>query len=419
MFNLIQHALNSHTVRKSAITGITTFLSAGFGAVFYLVVARGIGAERYSLFSTGLNIIMIVSSIADLGMTSSIVRFVAANKGTSESAKYAAVALRTKIFTGAISILLLTLFAVPIAKGIFNQELLIPLMPIIGLGVISQIFFTFTTSVFQGEQKYMLWGGLQVGSNIFRLMVMLVLLTVGLIDAKFALLLFGISFLGGFIISWKWLDPHIFTTKISRHHWQEFWHFNRWTAAFTMLAAIVSRLDVVLTSRYLTTKEAGPYYLAQTMVAFLPQLAGALGAVTSTKFAGLSSQNDVDHYLKKSLPFSLLVGVGASLFMIPAALGVIWFTGKSEYGPALSPFLALLIGMAIFISLNPVRDCILYYYKKPQFFFWATILQGVVMLVLGSLLIPQYKTIGSALTIICGNLSLAGASIFYILKLRR
>ena len=95
--------------------------------------------------------------------------------------------------------------------------------------------------------------------------------------------------------------------------------------------------------------------------------------------------------------------------MIPTALLVLWFTGKNFSG-ALNPFLILLIALTIFTSLNPIRDSILYFYKRPQFFFWANLAQAAIIIAAGFLLIPRFGVIGTSLAVLASHVFFAVAS---------
>ena len=88
--------------------------------------------------------------------------------------------------------------------------------------------------------------------------------------------------------------------------------------------------------------------------------------------------------------------------MIPAAMFVIWFTGR-DFSASLAPFLILLLSLAIFTSLNPVRDSILYFYHRPQFFFWANLVQAAIIIAAGFLLIPRLGIIGTSLAVLISH----------------
>jgi O-antigen/teichoic acid export membrane protein len=257
-----------------------------------------------------------------------------------------------------------------------------------------------------------------MGSNLFRLVLFAVLIVGGLLSPISAFLIFSVASLSGFFISWLWLNTKVITTPASKEIAHEFWKFNKWTGAFMVLSSVVSRLDVILTSRYATLSQIGAYSLALTMVSFLPQLSTAIGAVTSSKFAGLKNPVEANNYLKKATILSTIVGFTAALLMIPVAMLVIWFTGK-DFSQALIPFLILLASLVIFMMGNPLRDYILYFTHNSRVFFWTNLWQGVVLFVSCSIIIPRLNIIGSAISVLISHVFLALYCLHYYIKISR
>ena len=409
MRQYINQVLMTHTFRQSIITVVSTFVTAGLGAVFYLLLARLIGAHEYGLFSVVVSLLTIIVTFADLGMSQSLVKFVAENSESDKYQPYVKIALFTKIAIGLAVSLALWLFAKPLAVSFLHQPEVVSLLPIAGWGILSLMLFSLSVHVFQGLQRFTLWGGLQVGANFFRLLLFGLLFLLVKMNSVWGLVLFVFAPLSGFLLSWAWLPGNIIKAKVTVSHWHNFWNFNKWTAAFTIAAALASRLDILLTARFLSLSQTGVYAMATTLVAFLPQLSSAIGAVTTSKFASFSDPDHSQKYLSKAAFFSFGISVAVALAMIPAAMFVIWFTGR-DFSASLAPFLILLLSLAIFTSLNPVRDSILYFYHRPQFFFWANLVQAAIIIAAGFLLIPRLGIIGTSLAVLISHVFFAIAS---------
>lgn len=412
MYKKIINLFSSKTLKQSAITVISTFLSAGLGAVYYLILARLLGPHNYGLLSLGTVVLTILLTVADVGSGQGTVRFVAEHKTSPEYLSFAKLALQVKIYSGLFTSVVLTLFSQPIAVFIVHQPELAPLLPVVGVAILCQLLFTYSMSVFQGLQQFASWGGIQIGANSIRLVFVGILMLLSFVNPVTALWAFCLASLVGFLASWLVLDRRILTTKIKLDHPAQFWNFNRWTAAFMILTSIVSRLDTFLTARYLSLAQTGVYSLSVTMVSFLPQMSSAVGAVTGARFASISDPFSAKIYLKKALLFSTGISLGVALLMIPTSIFVIWFTGK-DYTKAFVPFLILLISLALFSATNPFRDALLYYFHQPHFFVWATLFQGLVIFIAGSILTPRFAEIGSALTVLLSQIFLGLISFTY------
>lgn len=409
MLTKLKQVAGTHTFRQSIVTIVSTFATASLGAIFYLLLARLIGSHEYGLFSVVISLLSISVAFADLGTGQGLVKFVAENSEDGKYQPYVKIALFTKMTIGLLICLALWLFAKPLAVSLLHQPEVTKLLPIAGLGILSIMLFNLSIYVFQGLQKFTLWGGLQIGANFFRLGLFALLFWLFKINAFWGLLLFTSAPLAGFLISWIWLPGNIIVSKVTPSHWHGFWHFNKWTAAFTMAAALASRLDTLLTARFLSLSQTGVYAMATTMVVFLPQLSSAIGAVTAPKFASFSDSGHSHKYLYKATLFSFGISMAVALAMIPAAMFVIWFTGR-DFSASFAPFLILLLSLTIFISLNPIRDSILYFYHRPQFFFWANLAQALIIITAGSLLIPRFGIIGTSLTVLISHVFFALAS---------
>lgn len=407
----------TQTLRQSAITVVSTFLSSGLGAVYYLVLARLLGPAQYGLFSIVIATLGVILPFADLGLGQSLVRFVSANATDRKYFPFVNLALKTKLVSGAITLVIFLFFSSFIARFIFHQPALAGLLPWVGLAVSGQILFFLILAIFQGTQRFELWGGFQVGVNLIRLLLVLPLLFWAKFSASFALGVFTASYFLGFGLSLLFIDRKFLGAAPTSSQVKLFWNFNKWTAAVGVLTAIASRVDILLTARFLSLTQVGIYSLATIMVAFLPQLASAIGAVTTAKFASFNDPESSKKYLGKTVLFVGGISVLVALAMIPVAGIVIWFAGSGNYAPAFVPFVILLVGLVIFLFTNPTRDSLMYYHAKPHFFFWLNLGQAATVFLVGWNLIPLCGVMGAALSFTGGQIFVAGMSIWYYRKI--
>lgn len=406
--------LRSHTIQQSAITVISTFLSSALGAVFYVLVAKVLGPHSYGTFTLAMIIFALGVTFCEVGMGQGLVRFIGEDRQAPAYFPFAKIALITKIITGSFFLVIVSVFSKGIAAQFFHHPELGPVFPFVGVAVFFQLLFNYSMSVAQGLQKFMVWGGVQVGSNLFRLFLLLVFMMLSLTSPGAAVLLVGFASLSGFTVSWKWLDMRVIAAPVTKDQTRRFWSFNKWTALFIILSSLVSRLDTILTGRLLNLTQTGIYGLSSLMVSFLPQLASAIGVVTSSKFAGIKEHDHAHSYLQKTVLLNLGVSLAVAALMIPTALIFIEFAGHGYAGSFL-PFLILLASSVIFMSGNPIRDSLLYYYLKPQFFVYSAVGQGLVLTLLSLFFIPRYGLIGSSISTLGGHIFLLLVSyLFYI-----
>lgn len=409
--------LNSSTFRQTFVTSGSTFLAAGLGAGFYLLLARTLGPTEYGLFYLAITIMSVVAFVADLGLGQTLVRFVSANRTNNKYLPYVNLALRIKLISGLLMIIIFGLFSPLLTKYVFHQPALSTLLPLVGIGILSQLLFSLPVAVFQGLQKFWIWGGFQVGTNTVRLVLILPIIFFFKLSAFQAMAIFILSYFLGVGVSWFLLDKKFLSARTTILETKSFWDFNKWTAVTGFLLALSTRVDIFLSARFLSLAQVGVYSLAAIMVSFLPQLATAIGAVTTSKFAGFTDHHTAHKYLGKAILFVGGVSVLVALTMIPVALVVIKFAGKNNYALAFTPFLILLAGQTVFLFTNPIRDSLMYYHAKPQFFFWLCLGQVVTLLLAGWILIPRFGVNGSAMSLLTGQAFTAVTSIWYYRKL--
>ena len=111
----------THTFRQSVITVVSTFGTAGLGAVFYLLLARTIGSHEFGLFSVAVSILTLLVSFADVGMGQGLVKFVAENNRNNAYWPFAKIAIQTKIAIGAFFCVILWIFSHPIGNLVLHQ----------------------------------------------------------------------------------------------------------------------------------------------------------------------------------------------------------------------------------------------------------------------------------------------------------
>ncbi len=417
MIKRLLSIFQTQTLRQSAITVVSTFLSSGLGAVYYLVLARQLGPAQYGLFSIVIATLGVVLPFADLGLGQSLIRFVSANKTDRKYFPFVNLALKIKLVSGSIALVIFLSLSPFIARFIFHQPALANLLPWVGLAVSGQILFFLILAIFQGTQRFELWGGFQVGVNLIRLLLVLPLLFLAKFSVAQALGVFALSYFLGFGLSLLFTNRKFLGSAPTSSQVKLFWNFNKWTAAVGVLTAVASRIDILLAARFLSLTQVGVYSLATIMVAFLPQLAAAIGAVTTAKFAGFNDPESSKKYLGKAVLFVGGISMLVAFAMIPAAGIVIWFAGKSAYAPAFGPFIILLLGLVIFLLTNPIRDSLMYYHAKPHFFFWLNLGQAITVFLVGWNLIPLWGVPGAAVSFVAGQIFVAGTSIWYYRKI--
>lgn len=194
--------------------------------------------------------------------------------------------------------------------------------------------------------------------------------------------------------------PYFLAVKHSKKVRKDFFHYNKWVAAMTAIAATSSRIDIFLTARLLPIDQVGIYSIAQQLTQVIPQIIAAFGTVIAPKMASMDTKVKLIAYLKKTQ--LLISGVVLLGFLgIPVAFLFFPLLGAG-YVASIPVFIVLLIAMLIFLFSVPIHNAIFYYYAYPRLFFWLAIGHFSIISTSGWYLISQYGAIGAAFAVLLG-----------------
>ena len=417
MKDKIKGILKTATLRQTVITLMATGANGILAVVFYLTVARLLGAADYGIFTLAYTTMVIGSTVLELGTDRGLVKFISKyRQDRNTRLQISNLALMIKLTVGILVLFLSYLLPGPLAALLFHRPELGYIIPLIAWGIIGQQLFFFSFYYMQAYQKFIWWGSLMVGSNLLRLVLVFSLFYTRSLNTYNVILIWALTPLLGFFIGLITIDKGVFTVKNSWSRLKEIFHFNKWVSAFSVVSSVSSRIDTYVTADLTNLSSVGIYGLGSQAVAYLPQIIAAVGAVTTPKFASFSNADHNRRYVFKASLLSLGIALLAALAMIPGGLILFYISGR-QYTGGFLPYLILLLSMLIFLVTGPVRDSLLYFFNRPQFFFWASLGNGIVTIITGILLIPSLGILGSALSNLFGQLFLSVLSVSLYLRL--
>lgn len=402
---MLKSILKSTTWKQSQITIVATFINGALGALFYILVARLLGPSDFGLLIVCITTLTLIGDMVDFGTNTGLVRFVSEHisNNHAKALQFLKLSLEIKLIIWILVFIVGFLISPFLAQVIFGKrELTFPL-ELVMFGVGSALLFTYATSALQAFQKYISWGFINIITNLIRLVIIYLLFLsekLNLITSLTAYI--ALPFFGFFLTMFFLPTKDILQTRKELTVSKQFFRFNLWIAAFTLIAAISSRMDTFLNARLLSSFEIGIYAAANQLVQIVPQLISALGVVAAPKFAGFRNYQEMLVYLKK---FQLLVlGIaGLGILAIPVSIYLIPLLFGMRYQLAIVPFVILLIAMLVFLISVPIHNSIIYYFGKSEVFVWVAIGNFIIMGGLGYLLISRFGVMGAAITVLLGN----------------
>jgi len=392
-----------------AITSFSIMLNGTLGAIFYFTLAKLLSTSEYGVFITATTLMTMLSSLADFGSNQTMIKFF-----PKDNFKFPKLALKLKVLSGGVISLIFLFYSSLIAKYFFLKPELAVSFKFVGIGTLCLMLFSFSYSLAQAQEKYTRWGLLFVGTNAVRLLGVVALYFMGILTAFSTIILFILLPALGFIFG-LWGNEKILQTKDENSKIKEFLGFNKWVTGFVVLSTLASKVDTLMMGRFLDLSSVAVYGLATQMVLVFQQLSLAIGAVTSPKLAGLKTVKQNNSYVSRVLKVNTVIFVGVTLFLVPLATIFTSYLGK-HYSQSMLPFFILIISSGMFFILSPIRDSILYFLSKPNFFVYMGAIILIINILFSWWLIPAFGILGAALVSLLGQLILSMSSILYYAK---
>lgn len=406
MLDKILFYFKTATIKQTSITFTGTFVNGLLGFVFYVLAARFFGPEDFGLFSVTILLITMVADIGDFGTNTGIVRFVSkyVQKGKQIAYEYMKLGLQIKILSGFFIFVLGELISEFLAFKIFQKPELVGLFRLGFLGVLGILLFGFATSTLQAFQKFVNWSLLHIGANFIRLLFMILLFVFGILTKESGLFLYFLVLFMGFAIFLLSFPKDFLYQRTDKSLMKRFLNYNKWVAAFVVIAAFSSRIDSFISARLLSSFDLGLYSAANQLVQVVPQFVAALGTVIAPKMASMGSKESFLSYFKKT---QLLVGIICALGLLAtpfAAMFIPYILGPGYQGSQ-TIFVILMIAMFIFLSSVPIHNAIIYYLSYPKLFLWLSLLHLFIVGVIGWIMISWLGAPGGAIAVLIGSLT--------------
>src|SRR5882672_7980420 len=223
------------------------------------------------------------------------------------------------------------------------------------------------------------------------------LVLAGRVSPALVLLLFALGPLSGFVL-WRATAGREFTKALNGQHLQltaRLWHYGRWFLITFGLAALVSRLDIFLLSKWSTLSEVGIFSAGQ-VIAWVPVLIGTyLAVVLTPRIMPLAREGRFNAFYRKFQPPLLgacVLGYLLSLAAIPLIGPRLLPRSFMRSMPVISVLLpGALAGLATFpLTLSFVM------FVRPKFLFFMDCISLPILMLLFFCVIPRYGAVGAA-----------------------
>ena len=324
-----RNLVSSGTAKDTYILFVGNAMTAFWGFLFTLLVARALSVSDFGIFSATSNLVIILISLADVGIASGAVNFISESAAKGDERKvnrYIKASAITRLFiTLTISAIVLA-FAPFIAKNLLttsNVKIAVwaAVMPIF---LFPDMLFSF---ILQAKRKFLQSVILDNSFYIGRLLLVFIYYLAGTLTIPKAFWAFGIGFIFSVVATFVFIGSKFLGSKPRKTEYKKLFKFSGWIGVNRIVSSVSGRLDVQMLAVMGGAMMTGIYAIPSKLASFVVVLAGSYSSVLATRMAGLADKNKERTYLIKS-----------SLALLPIVAGLILWIIIAE------PFVLILFG---------------------------------------------------------------------------
>lgn len=407
----------SSTAKDTFVLFVGNTLSAFLGFVFTLIVARALTVYDFGIFSAALNLVIILSSLADIGISTGAVNFVSEHLARNEEDK--ANEYIKAAFVIRLVIVLLISLAVAIFAPYISRTLLATRDPMIAIwSALIPIFLfpdLFFPSILQAKKKFLHSTILDNAFYLARLLFALAFFVIGGLTMSKAFWAFGAGFVVEGILVLVYLKTDFLRSRPRKDEYKNLLKFSGWIGVNRIISSVSGRLDVQMLAAMAGAVATGLYSIPSRLSSFIVVLSASFSSVLAPRLAGFGDREREKSYLIKSLLALIPITFGIVFWIIIAKPFILLLFG-TKYLASVPVFQALAAAQIPFLFTVPSVTAIIYSMKKTVYIGAYSFFQIAIIFLLNFILIPKYGPFGPTITFAISNTILALYTWFIVIK---
>jgi len=380
----------SATARDTYILFVGNLVSAFFSFVFTLFVARSLSVPEFGVFSAVVNLVTIIASFSDIGISSGLVNFVAeaqAKKDYKSVQKYIKSALVLKLLTVSVLAIIVLIFASFISNNFLATSDIRMAYWVSGLSV-ALIFWAIFPSILQAQKRFLQSVVVDLSLVITRVGIVFLLIILGGVTLSRVLGAFTAASFASILVGFIFLGTGFVFVKVRKKIYIKLLKFSGWLGVNKVISSISGRIDVQMLAAVSGATITGYYSISSRLALFIVVLASSFSAVLAPRLASFGSKESEKAYIKKALLAIMPVIFGVILWIIIAKPFITILFGQ-KYLPSVPIFRALVASMIPFLLTAPAVPAIIYAMKKPVYIGVFSFFQIAAIFLINLLLIPK------------------------------
>ncbi len=407
----------SSTAKDTYILFGGNVLSAFLGFVYTLLVARSLSVSDFGIFSAAVNLVIILTSLTDLGISTGVTSFIAEHESKNEKIsvlKY--IKTGTIIRLGVTFLVVLPVLLYPkfvadklLAGGAASVSIWTALVT---LSLAIPMLFPF---ILQAKKQFV--RSIMADNALFfsRLIFALIFMYLFTLTTNSSMLSYVLGGFVGTVCCFVFIKPSFFKVKIEPEIYTKLLKFSGWLGVNRIISSISGRLDIQMLAILAGASATGLYSIPSRLAGFVVVLTSSFSGVLAPRFAGFQNKDLERKYLVKATLALIPIIAGLILWIIIARPFILILFGE-KYLEAVPIFQALTASMIPFVLTAPSVTAIIYSMKKTVFIGAYSFFQLAAIFLLNLVFIPKYGPIGPTLTFGITNTILALYTWFIVIN---
>lgn len=405
------------TARDTFVLFAGNLASSFWGFLFVLILARALSIADFGIFSAAYNLVIMLASVADIGISTGSVNFISENlaRGAVDKAnEYIKASFTIRLIIVLSISLLVAVFAPFISSTLLATRdpkiaLWVALIPIF---LFPDLFFPF---ILQAKKKFLQSAVVDNAFYIARLLFALAFYLIGGLTIDKAFWAFGVGFLASVVFILIFLRTGFLKAKPRREEYKNLLRFSSWIAVNRIVSSVSGRLDVQMLASMAGAVATGFYSIPSRLAAFIIILSSSFSSVLAPRMAGFGDKEKEKRYIVKSTLALLPIAAGVIVWIILAKPFILLLFGD-KYLDSVPIFRALAAAQLPFLFSVPSVTAIIYSLKKTVFIGSFSFFQITAIFLLNYFLIPKFGPIGPTITLGITNIILVAYTWFIVIR---
>ncbi|QQS38600.1 oligosaccharide flippase family protein [Candidatus Woesebacteria bacterium] len=401
MITKIRNIILSNTFKDTAVLFMGSIIASLFTIMFTILAGRELGPELFGIISAALSFIAIMIAIGDMGLGSTLFRYVSnylKEKKFDKAQETLNTVFAIRIISACIFIVVLTLLSPVISSFVLKSEEKM-LTVFSALAIAGFLIVDFQIQVFQSQKNFGLSALLSMLIGGIRLALTLMMSSFFGLTLINTMMVYAGSYIISFIIAFFWQKTQVVFRINYKNIEKGFVNFSSWMALSRIAGAVNGRIDTILLLQVLTPYQTGIFSAARQLSFGIPLLAGSFARVLAPRYASLKS-NDLKKYFMKTVWLTVLMCFGLLAGIVVSPYVIAFFGDKYSVASGLLKW--LIAGSIPFMLSVPSVNLLIYAFSKPKLITLLTFIQ-LPFVILG--IIYLTPTRGVFAPVIVGGLS--------------